>query len=222
MLIQNTMMRRNIKLQRIYRLSVLLTILLVILPACAAAGASSDKADKNQSAGGPSAVTPVPQVQTTGTAVAQSPAQTVQSVTPSVPVTAKPATVTAAVPANTEPAAPLSSNRLDVVYFHPNLRCETCLCFEDHINKIIANYYQDKINSGKLTYRVVNIQDKQNAAIVKKYKPVGSQLFINNVINDFDNIEDIQDIWSWHCVDSPADFEMRVRSVIDLYLKGKP
>jgi len=55
--------------------------------------------------------------------------------------------------------------------------------------------------------------------LVKKYGALGSQLFINNVTNDFDSIEDIQDIWSWNCVDNPTGFDMKVKNIIELRLK---
>lgn len=113
------------------------------------------------------------------------------------------------------------SNRVDVIYFHTKLRCVTCLCFEEHISKVINKYFQDEINSGKLTFRVLNVQDPKNAVVAKKYRALGSQLFINNVTNDFDNIEDIQDIWYWDCVDDPDGFEMKVKNIIELRLKGQ-
>lgn len=116
---------------------------------------------------------------------------------------------------------PVLSNRIDVVYFHANLRCVTCLCFEKEVTNIIKTYFQDAINSGKLTYRVLNIQEPQNAAIAKKYGALGSQLFVNNVINDFDNIEDIQDIWSWNCAADLSGFDTKVKDVIELRLNGQ-
>ena len=122
---------------------------------------------------------------------------------------------------NPSTAPPVLSNRVDVVYFHANLRCVTCLCFEKEVTNVIKTYFQDAINNGKLTYRVLNIQEPQNAAIAKKYGALGSQLFINNVMNDFDNIEDIQDIWSWNCVDNPAGFDTKVKNLIELRLNGQ-
>ena len=123
--------------------------------------------------------------------------------------------------ANTVTSTHVLSNRIDVVYFHANIRCVTCLCFEKEVTNIIKTYFQDAINSGKLTYRVLNIQEPKNAGIAKKYSAIGSQLFINTVTNDFDNIEDIQDIWSWNCVDNPAGFDMKVKNIVELRLKGQ-
>jgi len=110
-------------------------------------------------------------------------------------------------------------SRVDVIYFHVNQRCVTCLCFEEHINYVIDTYFQDAVESGKLTYRVLNIQKTENADIARKYKAVGSQLFINVVIKGVDNIEDIQSIWSWKCPSDPKQFERKVRMIIEQSLK---
>jgi len=166
-----------------------------------------------------------PSVQTTDQQNAPGPAQTgsqvgVQANTQvTIPQNAASATVPVKT-SNTPP--PVLSNRIDVVYFHAKVRCTTCLCFEKQVTNLINKYFQDVINSGKLTYRVLNVQDPMTTAVARKYGAVGSQLFINNVINDFDNIEDIQDIWSWDCVNNPSGFDMKIKSVIEQYLKGKP
>jgi hypothetical protein len=112
-------------------------------------------------------------------------------------------------------------NRVDVIYFHVNQRCVTCLCFEEHVNTVIEKYFGDAIGSGKLTYRVLNAQLPQNAAIAKKYGVVGSQLFINTINNNVDNIEDIAQIWNWNCRNNPAAFELKVKNAIEQRLNGK-
>ncbi len=114
----------------------------------------------------------------------------------------------------------LRENRVDVIYFHMNQRCVTCLCFEQHVNHVIETYFTDAIDSGQLTYQVLNAQLPENAAIARKYKVVGSQLFINSVVNGYDNIEDISDIWNWNCRNDPGGFELKVRDAIEMRLQG--
>ena len=114
----------------------------------------------------------------------------------------------------TKPAAE-PVNRVDVIYFHVNQRCAACLCFEQHISKVIDTYFLDALNSGKLTYQVLNVQKSENAAITKKYQAVGSQLFVNAIIKGIDNIQDIQNIWSWKCERDPRGFELKVKNVIE-------
>jgi hypothetical protein len=121
--------------------------------------------------------------------------------------------------ATAQPQSPLP-NRVEIIYFHVNQRCPTCLCFEQQVNHVIEAYFGDAISSGKLTYKVLNAQQQQNAAIAKKYGAVGSQLFINTVVNGKDNVEDIQDIWNWNCRYNAPSFNSKVKSVIEYSLKG--
>jgi hypothetical protein len=111
------------------------------------------------------------------------------------------------------------ADRVDVVYFHRPQRCPTCLCFEERTIYVVKTYFQDELNSGKLTFGVYNIGDSKNAAIVKKYGAVGSQLFINTVKDGTDHITDIQDIWSWKCRTNKAGFDQKVTSVIEQSLE---
>ena len=111
------------------------------------------------------------------------------------------------------------ADRVDVVYFHRPQRCVTCLCFEERVIHVIDTDFQDELNSGKLTFQICNIGDSKNAAIVKKYGAIGSQLFINTVKDGIDNIKDIQEIWSWHCASNKEGFDQRVKSVIEQSLE---
>jgi hypothetical protein len=106
-------------------------------------------------------------------------------------------------------------NRVDVIYFHVNQRCPTCLCFEQRINHVVEANFNDAISSGKMTYRVLNAQQQQNADIARKYGAVGSQLCINTVIDGRDNIENVIDIWKWDCRYNAPNFDRHVKSVIE-------
>lgn len=119
-------------------------------------------------------------------------------------------------------ALSLLPNRVDVIYFHMNQRCPTCLCFEERVNHVMGTDFNDAITSGRLTYQVLNAQQKQNADIAKKYGVVGSQLFINTVANGRDSIKDIQDVWNWNCRGDAQIFDRKVKNVIENSLKGLP
>jgi hypothetical protein len=112
-------------------------------------------------------------------------------------------------------------DRVDVVYFHRPQRCVTCLCFEERIRYVVSTYFQNELDSGQMTFGVYNIGDSKNAAIVKKYGAVGSQLFINTVKDGTDHIIDIQDIWSWGCRTNKEGFDQQVKSIIEQSLEGE-
>jgi len=114
-----------------------------------------------------------------------------------------------------QPAASPEINRVDVVYFHATQRCVTCLCFEEHINTVMERYFQDALQSGRLTYRVLDVQKSENKELARKYGAVGSQLFINVIKDGVDNITDIQEIWDWGCRSKPLEFERKIRQAIE-------
>jgi hypothetical protein len=114
-----------------------------------------------------------------------------------------------------------SPDRVDVVYFHRPQRCPSCLCFEERIRYVVSTYFQNELDSGKMTFGVYDIGDSQNVDIVNKYGAVGSQLFINTVKDGKDNIKDIQDIWSWSCRTNKSGFDQQVKNVIQQSLKGE-
>lgn len=110
-------------------------------------------------------------------------------------------------------------DRVDVIYFHMNQRCVTCLCFEEHINSVMEKYFSSALASGKLTYRVFNAQSPQNAEIAHKYGAVGSQLFVNTITGGEDHIEDIANIWYWNCRNNPKGFDLNVKNTIEKQLQ---
>jgi hypothetical protein len=111
-------------------------------------------------------------------------------------------------------------DRVDVVYFHRPQRCVTCLCFEERIRYVVSTYFQNELNSGKMTFGIYNIGDSKNATIVKKYSPVSSSLFINTVKDNTDNIINIEAIWSWNCRSKKESFDQQVKGVIEQSLKS--
>jgi hypothetical protein len=117
--------------------------------------------------------------------------------------------------------SPVLSDRVDVVYCHRPQRCVTCLCFEERIRYVVSTYFQNELNSGKMTFGVYDIGDSKNADIVNKYGAISSQLFINTVKDGKDNIKDIQDIWSWSCRTNKAGFDRQVKNVIEQSLNGE-
>lgn len=112
-----------------------------------------------------------------------------------------------------------ATDRVDLVYFHRPRRCVTCVCFEERIRHVVKAYFQDEVDSGKLTLEVVNLGDKENAAIVNKYGAFGPQLFINTVRDGADHIRNIEDIWRWGCTSDPESFDEAAKSTIEQSLK---
>jgi hypothetical protein len=137
-------------------------------------------------------------------------------VTPS--PTDKPSNPSTPVPPPQSTVQPLKT---DVIYFHMTQRCVTCLCFESRIKWVVTTYFKDAISSGKMSFYIINAQERQNAVIATKYGAVGSQLFVNTIVNGVDHIKDIQAIWDWNCNGDATGFNDKVRNIIEQSLKGQ-
>lgn len=124
----------------------------------------------------------------------------------------QPSPTPAAIP---QPPPELPANRVEVVYFHMPMRCATCRCFEERADYVVKTYFKNELASGKLTFEICDLGNKKKAALIRKYNSFNSQLFINTIINNTDQIEDIKDIWNWRCTGDKEGFDAKVRSVIE-------
>lgn len=135
----------------------------------------------------------------------------------------EPSAPPAVTPPAEQPAEPskttTASDRVDVVYFHRPRRCVTCLCFEERLRHVVKTYFQDEVDSGKLTLEVLSLGDKENAATVNKYGAFGPQLFINTVRDGADHIRNIEEIWSWSCRSDKEGFDQAVKNLIEQSLQ---
>ncbi len=102
-------------------------------------------------------------------------------------------------PAPEAPSTPDTSSApadgVEVVYFHRAHRCYSCFYAETGTRYTVETYFADELASGKVTFEVFDVEDEENATIVKKYGAFTSSLFINTIKGGSDHIEEITDIW---------------------------
>ncbi len=131
-------------------------------------------------------------------------------------------------PASTSPvpakqaSAQLSgpADKVELVYFHRPHRCEACIFAEQRISYIVNTFFEDELQSGKLTFEVYDLGDKDSAATTSKYGAIGTQLFINAIEDGVDHVRHIHEIWYWGCIDNESVFDETVKNVIQKALYG--
>ena len=123
----------------------------------------------------------------------------------------------------TEHPAPDTSlgpaDKVDVVYFHRTQRCYSCKYVEAGTRYTVETYFKDELASGKVIFKVLNVEDKENAAIVKKYGAFTSSLFINTIRGGSDHIEEATDVY--FLIGKDEAFVEALRSKIEKSLKGE-
>ena len=127
----------------------------------------------------------------------------------------------------TSPATPPASNnssgpadRVDVVYFHRTQRCNTCIYAEEGTRYTLETYFKDELDSGRVTFQVIDVQDEANADIVEKYNNASYlTLCINTVRDGTDHIEVVTDIWL--VIGNDEAFAEVVKNKIEKSLEGE-
>ncbi|HUW44719.1 MAG TPA: nitrophenyl compound nitroreductase subunit ArsF family protein [Dehalococcoidia bacterium] len=122
----------------------------------------------------------------------------------------------------TPPASDNSSgpaDRVDVVYFHRTQRCPTCIYAEEGTRYTLETYFKDELDSGKVTFQVINVEDEENAAIVQKYGASYLSLYVNTVIGGTDHIEEATD--TYLLIGNDEAFVKALKSRIEKSLTGE-
>jgi hypothetical protein len=98
-------------------------------------------------------------------------------------------------PNSNSSVAPSIDNGLEIVYFHRAQRCAGCIHAQDMTEYTLNTYFAEELQSGDIVFVALNLQDAANAAMVQKYGAYTSSLFINDVEEGVEQIEQITDIW---------------------------
>jgi len=103
-------------------------------------------------------------------------------------------------------------------YFHGTFRCPTCHKLEQYAKEAIENNFKDALTSGKLAFKVVNIENKGNEHYVNDY-----QLYTKSVVLSL--TKDGKEIRSknldkiWEYVGNKDRYENYVRDEVAAFLK---
>lgn len=83
----------------------------------------------------------------------------------------------------------LTETQLEVYYTHSTNRCAGCKAIENQTIETLNNDFKAELESGKIKFTVVNIDEPANKAFVEQYEVWGSSLFIK--INGSDKTIDL-------------------------------
>ena len=92
----------------------------------------------------------------------------------------------------------VSEPYLNVYYFRSNFRCSNCYKIEEYTKEAMEKYFQDKLESGGIVYKIVNIDKEENTHFVDDY-----QLYTKSVVlsklKDGKEVEykNLQKIWEY-------------------------
>ena len=112
-----------------------------------------------------------------------------------------------------------SNVKLEIAYFYRIPRCYTCEYAESTIKFTLDQYYAKELQEGKILFKAININDKENEAIVKHYGAHTSSMFIKTISNGKEKIDEIIEIWFY--TGNDAKFINAVDQQISPRLRGR-
>ena len=72
----------------------------------------------------------------------------------------------------------VSTDNVEVYYFHYERRCATCMAVENESEKALKELYPDKMDSGKIIFLSINLEDETNDALAEKLDVNGQSLLV--------------------------------------------
>ncbi len=86
-------------------------------------------------------------------------------------------------------------SHVDVVYFHRTQRCNSCLNAGRYTRETVETFFPNHLKRGVMSFRELDVQKTENAAIAGKYQASGSSLYLGVLMNGVEYLCPVEDIW---------------------------
>lgn len=114
----------------------------------------------------------------------------------------------------TQKVATTVSNKIEIYYFHYTRRCITCNAVETVTKEAIAEMYPTQFKKGQITFKSINLDEKESETIAKKCQAEGQALlFIAN-----GKRIDLTDKGFMYAKNSPDKLKTEVKKTVDTLL----
>lgn len=128
-------------------------------------------------------------------------------------------TSTSAVGTQQESAGADAGDQVIAYYFHRTQRCPTCIRIEELTHEIVHQGFADKVASGRLDLRIVNIESPGNEHFETDFNLVSQSIVLVDVKSGkqekWQNLEKI-----WELIGTEAEFRSYVEGAIRGYLSA--
>lgn len=104
-----------------------------------------------------------------------------------------------------------NASKVEVYYFHFTRRCVTCQAVETETQKAIATLYPAQNKAGKISFKSINLDEKQSKAMAEKCKAEGQALLIISGNKRFD----LTDTGFMYAKSNPEKLKAEIKKAID-------
>lgn len=109
----------------------------------------------------------------------------------------------------TESTMPGNPSKIIIYAFHGTRQCETCINMKANTKIVLDKYFSNELKSGKIAYRIIDVDDSKNEKIAEKFQATGTALFAEKLIDGNDIIAD----WSDFAFDNANNREVYIQGL---------
>lgn len=84
---------------------------------------------------------------------------------------------------NKEQSLHPSVSKIEVFDFHSTHRCMTCNAIEANTKYTLDTYFSEEMKENKISFQVINVDEKENEKIAEKFEAAGTALILNVIKN---------------------------------------
>ena len=109
-------------------------------------------------------------------------------------------------------------SKIEVIDFHSTHRCMTCNAIETSTKYTLKTYFENELKEGKITFQVINIDDKKNYKMAEKFEASGTALFLNVISKGRETQIDLTE-FAFMKGNEQEEFSKELKTKIDSELK---
>jgi hypothetical protein len=103
------------------------------------------------------------------------------------------------------------TGKIEVIYFHNERRCATCIAVEEVTEISLKELYPEKMTNNEITFLSVNIEEETNKKIAEQYEVTGQTLlFISG-----DKKIDLTNDAFMYAKSTPEKFTEKIKQTIE-------
>ena len=115
------------------------------------------------------------------------------------------------------PSDSSATRTVNVFYLHTYKRCYSCKMIEKITREAINTHFRNELRNGTLTYKLINIEIKENNHLITDYKLITKSIIVSEVMNGnetrWKNLDKI-----WQLLQNHPEFKKYIKNEINMYL----
>lgn len=111
-----------------------------------------------------------------------------------------------------------SISKIEVFDFHSTHRCITCNAIEANTKYTLDTYFAKELKDNKITFKVINVDKKENEKIAEKFEASGTALILNVIKNGKETQINLTD-FAFMKGNDQENFSKELKTKIDTELK---